>query len=327
MARNEILTPHPSPLNTNFMENIALPNKVSFEDLGNNKYRLVMEPLYPGYGMTLVNSLRRVLRSSLPGAAVTAMKIKGVDHEFSTIPNVKEDVIEIILNLKQLRMKVHTDQPVKLELKAKGEKEVTAADFKKNADVEIINTDMKIATLDNKSAELDMEIIVTTGRGYVPVEQREHEKLEIGMIAVDAIYTPVKLVNYEINNVRVGQITNYDELILTIETDGTIDGQSAIDQASVILMNHFALLGKNNLQSPAPVVLDEAKDEGVRVTEEDDLKSLGLSNRSLNALKKNNIDRISQLAGFSHEQLLGVEGLGEKSIEEIERLLKTYSGQ
>ena len=310
------------------MENIPLPKKVSFEDLGNNKYKLVMEPLYPGYGVTLGNSLRRVLLSSLPGAAVTAVKIKGVDHEFSTIQNVKEDVIEIILNLKQLRLKVHSGQPVRLELKVKGEKVVTAADFKKDADVEIVNQDLHIATLDNKSAELDMEVLVSAGRGYVPVEQREHEKLEIGMIAIDAIYTPVKLVNYEINNVRVGQITNYDELILTIETDGTITGHDAIDQASSVLMDHFALFGKNNLEQTAEApVLDVVQDEGLKTPEEDDLKSLGLSNRSYNALIKNEIRKISQLSSMSHDQLLSVEGLGSKSIEEIERLIATYNGQ
>ncbi len=311
------------------MENIPLPKKVQFEDLGDNKYKVLMEPLYPGYGVTLGNSLRRILLSSLPGAAVVAVKIKGVDHEFSTIPNVKEDVIEIILNLKQLRLKVHSAGQVKLELKVKGEKAVTGADFKKNADVEIVNPDMHIATLDNKAADLDMEVVVQAGRGYVPVEQREHEKLEIGMIAVDAIYTPVRTVNYEINNVRVGQITNYDELSLMIETDGTINGKDAIDQAAVLLMDHFALLGKNNLQAASEMaapVLDVVADEGIKVTEEDDLKSLGLSNRSYNALLKNNIDKISQLSALTHDQLMTTEGLGAKSVEEIERLLATYHG-
>ena len=306
------------------MENIALPQKVSFEELGNNKYKVIMEPLYPGYGVTIGNSLRRILLSSVPGAAVTAVKIKGVDHEFSTIPNVKEDVIEIILNLKQLRMKKHTDAPVRLELKVKGEKEVTGADFKKNPDVEIENTDMHIATLDNKSADFDMEIIVQSGRGYVPVEQREHEKLEIGMIAVDAIFTPVRTVNYDINNVRVGQITNYDELTLTLETDGTINGRDAIDQASRILMDHFALFAKANLEQTEAPVLDTAADEGIKTPEADDLKSLGLSNRSYNALAKNNISRISELSAMSHDQLLGLEGLGGKSIEEIEKLIAPF---
>jgi DNA-directed RNA polymerase subunit alpha len=315
------------------MESISLPKKVSFEELGNNKYKVIVEPLYPDYGVTLGNSLRRVLLSSLPGAAVVSVKIKGVDHEFSTVPNIKEDVIEIILNLKQLRMKVHSSNPVKLELKVKGEKAVTAADFKTNSDVEIVNPDLHIATLDNKNAELDMEVMVRTGRGYVRVEERENEKMEIGMIAVDAIYTPIRMVNYEINKVRVGQMTNYDELILTIETDGSITGKEAIDQAAILLMDHFALFGKNNLQKPSePVVsgteLTEAPatEEGLRTPEEDDLKSLGLSNRSYNALIKNNIDKISQLSGMTHDQLLGVEGLGGKSIEEIERLLATYHG-
>ncbi len=304
-----------------------MPKKVSFEELGKNKYKVIMEPLYPGYGVTLGNSLRRVLLSSLPGAAVVAVKIKGVDHEFSTIPNVKEDVIEIILNLKQLRLKVHTDQQVKLEMKVKGEKEVTGADFKKNSDVEVENTDLHIATLDNKSSELEMEAVVSVGRGYVPVEQREHEKLEIGMIAVDAIYSPVRSVNYEINNVRVGQITNYDELILTIETDGTINGKDAIDQASKILMDHFALFGKDNLEQTAAPVLDTIADEGIKVAEEDDLKSLDLSNRSYNALVKNHINKISELSALDHDQLMNTEGLGTKSVEEIERLLAEYKAK
>ena len=305
-----------------------MPKKVSFEELGNNKYKVIMEPLYPGYGVTLGNSLRRVLLSSLPGAAVVAVKIKGVDHEFSTIPNVKEDVIEIILNLKQLRLKVHSDRPVKLEMKVKGEKVVTGADFKKNSDVEVENTDLHIATLDNKSAELEMEVVVNAGRGYVPVEQREHEILEIGMIAVDAIYSPVRTVNYDTNNVRVGQITNYDELILTIETDGTINGKDAIDQASRILMDHFALFGKDNLEQTAPApVLDTAADEGIKIAEGDDLKTLGLSNRSYNALVKNNINKISELSGLDHDQLMTTEGLGAKSVDEIEKLLAEYKAK
>ncbi len=308
------------------MENIPLPNKVSFEELGNNKYQVVMEPLYPGYGVTIGNSLRRILLSSLPGAAVTAVRIKGVDHEFSTVPNVKEDVIEIILNLKQMRMKVHTDQPVTLECKVKGEKSVTAGDFKGNSDVEIVNPDLHIATLDNKNADFDMEVVVQAGRGYVPVEQRENEKLEIGMIAVDAIYTPVKTVNFEVKNVRVGQITNFDQLTMTLETDGTIDGKDAIDQSAKILLDHFSMFTKSSMEAEAPApALNAAAEEGIRITEEDDLKSLGLSNRSYNALIKNNITRISDLQKMTHEDLLGVEGLGDKSIEEIERLISTYN--
>src|SRR3990167_6478727 len=305
------------------MEKIPLPNKVSFQEQGRNHYQLIMEPLYPGFGMTLGNALRRILLSSLPGAAATAVKIKGVDHEFSTIPNVKEDVIEIILNLKQLRMKVHANEPVRLELKVKVEKEVKAADFKKNSDVEIVNPELHLATLDNKLAEFEMEVIVNTGRGYVPVEQRENEKLEIGMIAVDAIYTPIRNVNFEIKHVRVGQITNYDELVMTVETDGTITGKDALDQASRVLLDHFSLLGGENLSREEEAMeLELPKEEGIKTPEEDDLKSLGLSNRSFNALAKNNIVRISQLQALSHEDLINMEGLGEKSVEEIERLIK-----
>ena len=308
------------------MENIPLPNKVAFEELGQNKYQVVMEPLYPGYGVTIGNSLRRILLSSLKGAAVVAVRIKGVDHEFSTVPNVKEDVIEIILNLKQLRLKMHTDQQVVLHCQVKGEKVVTGADFKANSDVEIVNPELHIATLDNKTADFDMEIIVQPGRGYVPVEQRENEKLELGMIAVDAIYTPVKTVNFEVKNVRVGQITNFDQLTMTLETDGTVNGKDAIDASAQVLLNHFSMFTKTSMEAEAPApVLDVANDEGLRAPEEDDLKSLGLSNRSYNALLKNNINRISDLQALSHEDLLKVEGLGDKSIEEIQRLITTYN--
>ena len=308
------------------MENIPLPNKVAFEELGQNKYQVIMEPLYPGYGVTIGNSLRRILLSSLSGAAVVAVRIKGVDHEFSTVQNVKEDVIEIILNLKQMRMKVHTDQPVILHCQVKGEKVVTAGDFKSNSDVEVINTDLHLATLDNKNADFDMEVIIQAGRGYVPVEQRENEKLEIGMIAVDAIYTPVKTVNFEVKNVRVGQITNFDQLTMTIETDGTVNGKDAIDASAQILLSHFGMFTKTSMEAEAPApVLDVANDEGLKTPEEDDLKSLGLSNRSYNALLKNNLTKISDLQALSHEDLLKVEGLGDKSIEEIQRLMTTYN--
>lgn len=308
------------------MENIQLPNKISFEELGGNKYRVVMEPLYPGYGMTVGNSMRRILLSSLPGAAVTSVKIRGVDHEFSTVPNVKEDVVEIILNLKQMRMKVYSDHPVRLELKVKGEKTVTAGDFKKNSDVEIVNPSLHIATLDNKSADLEMEVMVQAGRGYVPVEIRENEKMEIGTIAVDAIYTPMKNVNFEVQPVRVGQITNYDQLTITLETDGTINGKDAIETSAKILLDHYKLFSPEYLDpAKEEPVVNLAEDEGIKVTEEDDLKSLGLSNRSYNALTKNNITKISQLQTITEEQLNVLDGLGAKSIEEIKRLIKGYT--
>lgn len=225
------------------MESIILPSKIEIKK-GKlpNEATVIVEPCYYGYGTTLGNALRRVIISSLPGAAVTAVKIKGVQHEFSTIPHVKEDVIEVLLNLKQLRMKVHSAEPVRLVLKAKGEKEVTAKDIEKSSDVEIINKDLHIAEMTNKNAELEMEIFVSQGRGFVPVEAREKEKLELGAIAVDSIFTPIKNIGYKVENVRVGDITNYDKLILDIETDGTITPEDALEQGVNLLIDHFNLL-------------------------------------------------------------------------------------
>ncbi|TSA46225.1 DNA-directed RNA polymerase subunit alpha [bacterium] len=321
------------------MKSIPLPNKIYFSLDEKNISSVVIEPLYPGYGVTIGNALRRVLLSSLPGAAVTAVKIKGVDHEFSTIPNVREDVVDIILNLKQLRLKVHSEEPVKLELKSKGQKNVTAADIRADANVEIVNPDLLIATLDNKNAELSMELIVEQGRGYVPVEMRESEKMEIGMIAVDAIYTPVRNVNFEVENVRVGRITNYDKLTLTMETDGTISGQEALDMVSQILVDHFSMLLTANLEqmkidnnaeeTPAvtqlPLDMAGSADERPVVTEVDDLATLGLSNRAHNALERNNIKSIAKLRGMTRDELGGLEGLGDKSIDEILEVLAKYN--
>ncbi|MBU6447916.1 DNA-directed RNA polymerase subunit alpha [Patescibacteria group bacterium] len=304
------------------MEAIPLPNRVSLIKEEGNHYEFEMEPLYPGYGVTIGNALRRVLLSSMPGAAVTAVKMKWVDHEFSTIPNVKEDVVEIILNLKQLRLKVHTDEPVRLTLKVKGEKDVTAADIKTNDLVEIVNKDLHIATLDNKNSEMDMELIVQQGRGYVPVEQRENEKLEIGMIAVDAIYTPVKNVNFEIKNVRVGQMTNFDKLIVSMDTDGTITGQEALNIAAHILVDHFSML-INDSSIPANAVSSALAAPEYPETEEEKaqigtpVKTLNLSVRGQNALEKNGIMTVEQLQALSNDEISSLEGLGEKTAKEV----------
>lgn len=225
------------------MEAILLPSKIELipgED--ERKATLVVEPCWHGYGTTLGNALRRVMLSSLPGAAVTAVKIKGASHEFSGVQGVQEDVLELTLNLKSLRMRLFTDEPVRLVLKAKGDKEVTAADIEANADVEIVNPDLHIATLTDKKAELDMEIFVGRGRGYVPVEERSKEKPELGMIAIDAVYSPIREVGWRVENVRVGQITNFDKLIMAIETDGTITPEEALDQSLKILQDHFSLM-------------------------------------------------------------------------------------
>jgi DNA-directed RNA polymerase subunit alpha len=239
------------------MEDILLPSKVSLtpEETA-NKATLVVEPCFYGYGTTIGNALRRVMLSSLPGAAITAVKIKGADHEFAAIDGVKEDVLEVVLNLKDVRMRVHSNEPVRLKLFAKGEKEVTAADIEPNSDVEIVNPDVHIATLTNKKAEMEMEIFVQKGRGFVPVEEREDEKLELGTVAVDAIYSPVREVGYKVENARVGEVTNYDKLVMSIETDGTITPQDALDQSVRILLDQF-----NSLIGNAPAAEAEATEE------------------------------------------------------------------
>jgi DNA-directed RNA polymerase subunit alpha len=204
-----------------------------------NEMLLTIEPLHHGYGTTIGNSLRRVLLSSLPGAAVTAMKVKGAQHEFSALNGVKEDVLDIMLNLKKLRLKVHSEEPVILKLSVKKDGEVTGADIEANADVEIVNPELVIATVTDKSAGFDMEITVSRGRGFLPTEEREEAPTEIGVIAIDAMFSPVRTVGLKVENTRVGEITNYDKLLMTIATDGSITPQEAVEQATKILLNHF----------------------------------------------------------------------------------------
>ena len=221
---------------------ISLPLKPKVIKKSDNHAIFEIDNCYPGYGITIGNSFRRVLLSSLPGAAIVSVKIKGASHEFSTIPNVLEDVIQIILNLKQIRLKVHTDiTSATAELKVGGEKEVKAKDIKTPADVEIMNKDAHIATLTSAKAKLEMEIEIGTGIGYVPVEQRGKQKLEIGAIALDAIYTPIKRVNYEIENMRVGDKTDFNRVKVDIETDGSITPEQAFNRASEILLEQFGV--------------------------------------------------------------------------------------
>jgi DNA-directed RNA polymerase subunit alpha len=225
------------------MEQISLPTKLQYQEGAKpNQTVLTIEPLYPGYGLTIGTALRRVLLSSLGGGAVVAVKIKGVLHEFSTIPYVKEDVVDIILNLKKVRFRVHTDEEVRMTLHAKGEKEVSGADIQETSDVEVANPDARICTLTNKNAQIEIELFVRRGRGYLPTEMRGKEKLELGTIAIDALFTPIRTVGLAVENVRVGQMTNYNKAVLTIETDGSVTAQEAVQEASKILLDHFKLL-------------------------------------------------------------------------------------
>ncbi len=306
------------------MEAIPLPNRAKIENIGDNKYKLILEPLYPGFGVTVGNALRRVLLSSMPGAAVTSAKIKFADHEFSTIPNVKEDVIQIILQLKQLRFQSFSAEPVRLFLKVKGEKVVTAGDIQETDQVKVINKNLHIATLDNKASDFDMELIVEQGRGYSPVESREHQKAEIGMIALDAVFTPVKSVYFDISNVRVGQFTNYDKLEVIMETDGSISGADAINISANILVDHFSMLfsqdqgvvqSSSEVSTPAEVVVDKA--QVLAENTENEITTSALSTRAKNALVKNSINSFTALKALSNEQIENIEGLGKKTINEI----------
>ena len=221
------------------MEALPLPEKYEIKKISDKQANIIIEPCYPGYGTTLGNALRRVLLSSLPGSAICAIKIKGATHEFSTLPGVKEDIVGIILNLKQLRFKLNGVEETKASLKVKGAKEVKAKDIQAKSELEIINPEAPIATLTDKTAELDMELTIKSGRGYLPVESVEKKQLQLGAIAIDAIFTPIRNVNYNIESVRVGQMTNYDRLIIGITTDGTISPEEALKEASQMLVDHY----------------------------------------------------------------------------------------
>lgn len=250
------------------MEPILLPSKIQFsKGATSNEAVLEIEPCFQGYGMTIGNALRRVLLSSLPGAAITSVKFDGLTHEFSAVPGVLEDALQIILNLKQVRLRTYSDEPIRLKLSVSGEKEVTAADFEKNSQVEISNPDQHIATLTDAKSELNMEVIVEAGRGYLVTEERDKSNLEAGMVAVDAVFTPVRNVAIKVESVRVGQITNFDKLILTVETDGTITPEEAVNEASKILINHFTLLSEAKKEEKKPRKSKKAKEEAEEAVE------------------------------------------------------------
>lgn len=245
------------------MESLLLPTNIRFTpgELPNEGV-LTVEPCTPGYGTTIGNALRRVLLSSLPGAAITSVKIRGVDHEFSTMDNVKEDVLELILNLKLVRVKLHSDEPVKIRLESKGEGTVTAGDFEKNADVEVVNPEQVICSLTDKNSSFELEATVSPGRGYRSTEERLNEKMDLGEISIDALFSPVVNVSYKVNPTRVGDKTDFDKLTLEIQTDGTIDPVEACNQSVNVLLDHLNLLKDINYSEETPEIeeLEEAED-------------------------------------------------------------------
>ncbi|WP_053217596.1 DNA-directed RNA polymerase subunit alpha [Virgibacillus senegalensis] len=283
--------------------------------------KFVVEPLERGYGTTLGNSLRRILLSSLPGAAVTSIQIDGVLHEFSTIDGVVEDVTTIILNLKKLALKIYSDEEKTLEIDVQGEGKVTAADITYDSDVEVLNPDLHIATL-GENAHLRMKIAAERGRGYRPAEANNHEDLPIGVIPVDSIFTPVERVTYQVENTRVGQITNFDKLTLDVWTDGSIRPEEAVSLGAKIYTEHLNIfVGLTDEAQSAEIMIEKEEDQKEKVLEMT-IEELDLSVRSYNCLKRAGINTVQELAHKSEEDMMKVRNLGRKSLEEVKHKLE-----
>lgn len=309
---------------------VLLPSKpkIIAEEGFSGTYEI--DGLYPGYGHTLGNSLRRIILSSLPGVAITSIKIAGVDHEFSSVAGVKEDVIALILNLKKVRIRMSGDQPQTVELKAKGSCEVTAGDIQVPGQVEILNPELYLASLSGKASELNVEVKIEKGLGYVPKEVIEKERTEIGHIALDAIFSPIRRVNYEVENMRVGDRTDFNKLKIFIETDGTLSAREALEESILIMISQLkAIVGfkEPELIVEEAEVKTEAKDDS-KETDAEFLKTrietLDLSSRTINALTSGNIRTVGGLARKKEKDLDEVEGLGAKGIQEIKKLLSNY---
>ncbi len=323
---------------------IILPSKPRIVSEEENKGVYEIDGLYAGYGYTLGNALRRVLLSSLPGVAATSAKIEGINHEFSTIPGVKEDIILIMLNLKQLRFKMHGDEPQTITLSAKGQKKVTAKDFFAPSQVEILNKDLPIATLTSKDASLKIEITVEKGLGYVPREVLQKEKVEIGNLVLDAIFTPIRRVNYEVENMRVGERTDYNRLRFVIETDGSISPREALEKSiSITIKQLQAIVGIEEQEdqlaeetSEAPTGASEEKEsvlekkeEGKPAIEANTLKTriedLDLPQRVLSSLSDAGIRTIGGLTRKKEEDLMTIEGIGRKAVDQIKDSLAKFN--
>ena len=300
------------------MVEIEKPQIECMEDPENGNYgKYVVEPLERGYGITLGNALRRIMLSSLPGTAATTIKIAGVQHEFSTIPGVKEDVTEIVLNIKSLITKLNGAETVKtVYIEATGPCEVTAGDIKGDSEVEVLNPDLHIATLD-AGATLNMEITLSHGRGYVPADRNKPAQTVIGLIPVDSIYTPVYKVNYTVENTRVGNMTDFDKLTLEVWTDGTITPRDAVSLGAKILCDHFTLFTDlSDTMSARSTVVEKAEAQRDKVLELT-IEELDLSVRSFNCLKRANINTVEDLISKTEDDMMKVRNLGRKSLEEV----------
>ena len=299
------------------MVEIEKPRIESNEKDGDISYgKYVVEPLEHGYGTTLGNALRRILLSSLPGTAVTTIKIAGVQHEFSTIPGVKEDVTQIVLNVKGITAKLHSPGTKRVYIQASGEGEVTAGDIKADGEVEILNPDLHIATL-SADATLNMELTLSHGRGYVPADRNKPEQTIIGVIPVDSLYSPVNRVNYTVENTRVGNMTDYDKMTLEVWTDGTISARDAVSLGAKILCDHLVLFTDlSDTVGTRSTVVEKPETQRDKVLEMT-IEELDLSVRSFNCLKRANINTVEDLISKTEDEMMKVRNLGRKSLEEV----------
>lgn len=299
-------------------KNIYTPGVVTVEEHSANSATFSIEPLHTGYGMTLGNSLRRVLLSSIAGSAVTAFRVEGATHEFTTVSGVKEDIVDIMLALKGVRFKVFSQEPQVLKLNKKGKGIVTAKDLEANAEVEVVNKDHYIATIDDPKASLNIELTVEVGRGYRPVDETMHRKSN-DMIAIDAIFSPVQRVRYRVENTRVAQMTDLDKLIIVIDTDGSITPKDAFEEAAAILMNQYKALAGQTRVAPALSVTEsheeEANDENAELLMS--IEDLNFSARTTNALVNNEIHTLKDLFDLTDTELRELKGFGSKALDEV----------
>lgn len=305
-------------------QNIHTPGLVAVDDHSSSSATFTVEPLHSGYGMTLGNSLRRVLLSSISGAAVTSFKIEGVTHEFTTVPGVKEDVVDIMLNLKGVRFRVYGDDAQTLRIVKSGKGPVTAKDIQTNADVEVVNPEHVIATIDDEKAQFTMDLTVEVGRGYRTIEEGTARKSS-DMIALDAVFTPVLRVRYKVENTRVGQVTDLDKLLLTVDTDGSISPRDAFEEAAAILVNQYtALAGTTRVAAAEPAATTGGASTGVSAANGEEpgtlntsIEDLNLSARTTNALINNDIHTIKDLFALSDAELRDLKGFGSKALDEV----------
>jgi len=291
------------------------PALASIEDISATSATFLIEPLHAGYGNTLGNSLRRVLLSSVRGGAIVAFRVAGATHEFTTIPGVKEDVVDIMLNLKGVRLRVHTDDPVELRLEKTGAGEILAGDIKATADVEIVNPEHVIATIDDPNTTVVMDLVAEAGRGYETIEESSVQRLHSDMIALDAIYSPVLRVRYKVDSTRVGDETNLDKLTMTIDTDGTITPREAFEEAAAILVNQYTALAGSTVVNGAPALGGSADDGDSELNTP--IEELNLSARTTNALINNEIRTIRDLVTLGEQELRELKGFGSKALDEV----------